>query len=82
MARRVVGHPTTRDDDQDHGLQALYGLSDDQAEFQIQDRLSLMRFLGGSATGFRTPRRSGSSGSISRRQRRPRICSPGSVATA
>lgn len=24
-------------------LQALYGLSDDQAEFQIQDRLSLMR---------------------------------------
>ncbi|GLR45675.1 hypothetical protein GCM10007880_61930 [Mesorhizobium amorphae] len=27
-------------------LQALYGLSDDQAEFQIQDRLSFMRFLG------------------------------------
>lgn len=26
--------------------QALYSLSDDQAEFQIQDRLSLMRFLG------------------------------------
>jgi IS5 family transposase len=27
-------------------LQALYGLSDDQAEFQIHDRLSFMRFLG------------------------------------
>ena len=27
-------------------LQALYGLSDDQAEFKIQDRLSFMRLLG------------------------------------
>jgi len=27
-------------------LQALYGLSDEQAEFQIKDRLSFMRFLG------------------------------------
>ena len=27
-------------------LQALYSLSDDQAEFQIKDRLSFMRFLG------------------------------------
>jgi IS5 family transposase len=27
-------------------LQALYGLSDDAAEFQIRDRLSFMRFLG------------------------------------
>jgi IS5 family transposase len=27
-------------------VQALYGLSDDHAEFQIQDRLSFMRFLG------------------------------------
>ena len=27
-------------------LQALYNLSDDQAEFQMQDRLSFMRFLG------------------------------------
>ncbi|MCC5982484.1 MAG: transposase, partial [Oceanicaulis sp.] len=34
MARRAVD------------IQALYGLSDDQAEFQIQDRLSFMRFLG------------------------------------
>jgi IS5 family transposase len=25
---------------------ALYNLSDDQAEFQIRDRLSFMRFLG------------------------------------
>lgn len=27
-------------------LQALYSLSDDQAEFVIQDRLSILRFLG------------------------------------
>jgi transposase len=27
-------------------LQALYGLSDEQAEFQIRDRLSFMRFFG------------------------------------
>ncbi len=27
-------------------LQSLYNLSDDQAEFQIRDRLSFMRFLG------------------------------------
>jgi transposase, IS5 family len=27
-------------------LQALYGFSDDQVEFMITDRLSLMRFLG------------------------------------
>jgi transposase len=27
-------------------LQVLYSLSDDQAEFQIRDRLSFMRFLG------------------------------------
>lgn len=27
-------------------LQALHSLSGDQAEFQIQDRLSFMRFLG------------------------------------
>ncbi len=27
-------------------MQALYSLSDDQAEFQIEDRLSFMRFLG------------------------------------
>jgi len=27
-------------------LQALYSLSDDPAEFQVQDRLSFMRFLG------------------------------------
>ena len=46
-------------------LQALYSLSDDQAEFQVLDRLSFMRFLGwGSATRCPTPRRSGCSGSI------------------
>lgn len=33
-------------------LQALYGLSDDQAEFMIRDRLSFMRFLG---LGFQDP---------------------------
>ena len=27
-------------------LQALYNLSDDQAEFQVRDRLTFMRFLG------------------------------------
>ena len=27
-------------------LQALYGMSDEQAEYQIQDRLTFMRFLG------------------------------------
>jgi hypothetical protein len=27
-------------------LQALYGLSDEQAEYQVRDRLSFMRFLG------------------------------------
>ena len=27
-------------------LQALYNLSDDQAEYQLRDRLSFMRFLG------------------------------------
>ncbi|CCD03859.1 transposase-like protein DUF772 [Azospirillum brasilense] len=27
-------------------LQALYGLSDEQAEYQVSDRLSFMRFLG------------------------------------
>ncbi|MER9643191.1 transposase [Mesorhizobium sp. M0239] len=52
-------------------LQALYGLSDHQAEFQIQDRLSFMRFLGWvSETGCRPPRRSGRSGSISHRPAR------------
>ncbi len=41
-------------------IQAQPGLSDDKAEFLINDRLSLMRFLGlGLATGCRTPRRSG-----------------------
>lgn len=35
-------------------LQALYGLSDEQAEFQIRDRLSFLRFLGLSPSD-RTP---------------------------
>jgi hypothetical protein len=54
-------------------LQALYSLSDDQAEFQIHDRFSFMRFLGqGSATRFPTPRRPG----------RRRTCLPGSTSTS
>jgi transposase len=52
-------------------LQALYTLSDDQAEFQVQDRLSFMRFLGlGLGDRVRTPRRSGCSASNSRRSAR------------
>ena len=40
-------------------LQALYNLSDEQAEFVIQDRLSFMRFLGlGLSDKFPMPRRS------------------------
>ena len=35
-------------------LQALYNLSDDQAEFQVRDRLSFQRFLGLSAGRHRT----------------------------
>ncbi len=41
-------------------LQTLYALSDDQAEFQIRDRLSFVRFLG-LGISERTPRRSGCS---------------------
>lgn len=44
-------------------LQALYGLADEQAEFQIRDRLNFMRFLGLDLHGrSRTPARSGFSG--------------------
>ncbi|WP_244571440.1 transposase [Mesorhizobium carmichaelinearum] len=51
-------------------LQALYGLSNDQAEFQIQDRQSFMRFLGlGLGDRVPTPKRSGCSGSISHSRR-------------
>lgn len=46
-------------------LQALYNLSDDQAEFQIPDRLSFLRFLGlAPMRRAPMPRRSGCSGSI------------------
>ena len=37
-------------------LQSLYGLADEQTEFQIRDRLSFMRFLGLDLHG-RVPRR-------------------------
>ncbi|SMF43106.1 Transposase DDE domain-containing protein [Azospirillum oryzae] len=37
-------------------LQALYGLSDEQAEYQVRDRLSFMRFLG-LGLGDRVPNR-------------------------
>jgi hypothetical protein len=41
-------------------MQALYGLSDEQAEFQLRDRLSFMRSLGSRCTSrCRTPRPSG-----------------------
>ncbi|CCD02794.1 transposase-like protein DUF772 [Azospirillum brasilense] len=38
-------------------LQALYGLSDAQVEYQVRDRLSFMRFLG-LGLGDRVPDRS------------------------
>ena len=63
-------------------LQALYNLLDDQAEFQIQDRLSFMRFLGlGLRTRrrCRTPRRSGCSASTWPKPARSRTCSPAST---
>jgi hypothetical protein len=57
-------------------LQALYGLSDDQAEFQIQDRLSIMRFLGlDLAERVPNAKRSGCSVSSSCRPVPWRICS-------
>ncbi len=34
-------------------LQSLYGLADEQTEFQIRDRLSFMRFLGLGLHGHR-----------------------------
>ena len=44
-------------------IQATNDLSDERAEFLINDRLSFMRFLGlGLKTVFRTPERSGCSG--------------------
>jgi hypothetical protein len=43
-------------------LQALHNLSDEQAEFQVRDRLSFARFCGWALrTAFRTPRRCGCS---------------------
>lgn len=45
-------------------LQQLHNLSDDQIEYQIRDRLSLMRFLGLQLEGKgRMPRQSGYSAS-------------------
>ncbi len=46
-------------------LQVLYNLSDDQAEFVIQGRLSFMRFLGlGLPKRCRTPRQCGCSANV------------------
>jgi hypothetical protein len=57
-------------------LQALYGLSDDQPEFMVGDRLSFMRFLGlGFEDGFPMPRRSRCSASCWSRPRRSTSCS-------
>jgi IS5 family transposase len=47
-------------------IQAANGLSDERAEYLINDRLSFMRFLGLGVTGFRMPARSGSSANGSR----------------
>ena len=41
-------------------LQALYNLSDDQAEYQLRDRYSFGRFLGLGSMRFPTPKLSGS----------------------
>jgi IS5 family transposase len=38
-------------------LQTLYNLSDDQAEFQVRDRLSFQRFLGLAAYSAEDDRR-------------------------
>jgi transposase, IS5 family len=63
-------------------LQALYSLSDDQVEFQIQDRLSFMRFLG-LGFGDKVPdaKTIWLSASISPRPALWTICSPASTGT-
>jgi hypothetical protein len=61
-------------------LQALYSLSDEQAEFQLRDRLSFMRFAAsGCIRRCRTPRRSGSTASSSSRPVPWRGCSAASM---
>lgn len=47
-------------------LQSLYNLSDDQVEYQINDRISFMRFLGVGLTRFRTQKLCGNLKTISR----------------
>jgi hypothetical protein len=44
-------------------LQALYSLSDEQAEFQLRDRLSLMRFVALACTPLPRPLRAGAASS-------------------
>ena len=59
-------------------LQALYGLADEQTEFQMRDRLNFVAFSGSICTGgCRTPARSGCSGNCSPGPRRSTPCSPG-----
>ena len=63
-------------------LQALYNLSDDQAEFMIQDRLSFMRFLGlGLSDRIPDAKTIWLFRSIWRRPARSRTCSRGSTGT-
>ena len=59
-------------------LQTLYSLSDDQTEYQLNDRLSFMRFVGLALHApSRTPRRSGCSASSWRGPVRRSRCSRG-----
>ena len=61
-------------------LQTLYTLSDDQAEYQLRDRLSFMRFAGLSlSTRSPTPRRSGCSASSWSAPAHSSDCSPAST---
>ena len=60
-------------------IQAANALSDERAEFLINDRLSFMRFLGlGLSDRFPTPARSGCSARSSPGPRRSSRCSTGS----
>ena len=61
-------------------IQATNNLSDERAEFLINDRLSFMRFLGlGLPTASQTPVRSGCFGRSSPRPVPSRRCSSGSM---
>ncbi|MBK8876243.1 MAG: transposase [Bacteroidetes bacterium] len=50
------------DDVQNFILQELYGLSDDQIEFQLLDRLSFQKFIGQGLNKYQMLKRFGCSG--------------------